>query len=77
MMLQVDLGASRADLRVPPHLRAAAVQEHCEQPAEVQQGERQVPHSFDILRRPPQGLSPLVRQQSTSASYTQSLRSLA
>ena len=42
MMLQVVLGASRADLRDAHEPGAAVVQESRERLAEVQQGERQV-----------------------------------
>ena len=68
MMLQVVLGASRADLRGPHEPGAAAVQESRERPAEVQQGERQVRRMvehFSVGSRLFEG--PYVRQQSASA----------
>ena len=66
-------GASRANLRVAPKHRAAAVQESCLRPPDVQQGGRQVRATVGHRRRPWIDGTPLVRQQSASASYTRSL----
>ena len=66
-------GASRANLRVAPKHRAAAVQESCLRPAEVQQGERQDGATVGQPRALPGKLCPPSQEQSASASYTRSL----
>ena len=76
-MLQVVLGAEKRKEQQAPLRRVAAVQENCERPAEVRHGERQVWQGVGHFSCTSKEEESLGRQQSASASYTRSLRSLA